>query len=306
MAEERQAATVPIARWAFFKAAFWGTALVVILPVYGFVGLALLVRDELIQPKDAAQWKLPYLASRLPVLAWFAIAFVVTLAVVFEGAFRVYRAGITQRDSAIRNLQDRIAALETPDVRLEGTFPGTFALHARGHACEIRTGPIMIEAEIIGTETQGEQTMPVLYPRQTIEFPIVSDLRDGDKPVEPSLFSWEYDRTSWPEPGATTAMTQFLHAVQLVHRYRAAKSALGREDVELDSSKLSVAELEAIAERRHQPFELPFEVTYWNSDRTKQWKRSELLVYEPQTNTAFVRHVGGPVLSVAASIVVIA
>lgn len=186
-------------------------------------------------------------------------------------------------------------ANETLDVRLEGTFPGTFALHASGHACEIRISPIAIEATRIGTD----EGRPLIYPRQTLEFQIVSGLRDSVLPLEPTLLSWEgHGRSSstWPRPGTAEAMKQFLHALWLVRRYRAAQSVLGHDDIDFRSNQFNDAELELFTERLQQPSEIAFDISYWNSERTLNWKRTEQLVFEPQTNTAFVRHVGKPVL----------
>ena len=185
------------------------------------------------------------------------------------------------------------AAAEALDVRLEGEFPGAFALHAHGDACEIRISPITIDATIIGTD-EGH---PLIYPRQTLEFPIVSGLRDGALPIEPTLLSWEgYGRSSstWPKSGTAEAMKQFLHALWLVRRYRAAQSVLGHDDIDFRNNQFNDAELELFAERMRQPYEIAFDITYWNSDRTLNWKRTEQLVFEPPTNTAFVRHAGRP------------
>jgi hypothetical protein len=188
-------------------------------------------------------------------------------------------------------------AVDTIDVRLEGTFPGTFALHATGHACEVRTGPIVVEAAMlyVGKFGVGEQIVPTWQPRFAIEFPVISDLRDSGKEMELSLFYDEGDRSRWPESGTKAAMTQFLNTAQIVRRYRAAQSVLGRDDFDPQFSNLSIAELESIGSRVQQPFEIEFGITYWNSERTQQWRRSEKFVYEPSTGEAFIRHSGAAV-----------
>ncbi|MGZ5442063.1 MAG: hypothetical protein ACXW5U_11525 [Thermoanaerobaculia bacterium] len=213
---------------------------------------------------------------------WIIVVLAAALIVLFEGAYRIVRT----RDLELNELRDRMAA---PDVRLEGfTFPGAFTLHAYGHACEIRTGPIVIESAVIATETHGDQTMQVWHPRCSIEFLVVSDLRDAAKVVEPSLF---YDegyahRPRWPDTAPEAVMKEFFHTAKLARRGPAP-----------DADKLSDSELEALIERNRQPFEIRFDITFWNVEHTRQWKRSEVLVYEPPpSDIAFVRHSGEPVL----------
>lgn len=215
---------------------------------------------------DDLFWKVPL---------WFGVAIWVSRLI--AAPFRIYR--------------DKPAAVAgAPDVRLEGAFPGTFALHAYGHACEIRTGPIVIEAAVVATERHGEQIMPVWHPRCTIEFRVVSDLRDGHSvTVEPTLFYDEgYDPPiPWPDTAPAAVMLEFFHTAKLARRG-------------VWPDKLSESELDAILERSKQPFHISFDITFWNVEHTQQWKRSEVLVYEPQPDRAFVRHGGVPVLSVGA------
>lgn len=209
------------------------------------------------------------------------------LIVLFEGAY-----GVVLRLESELSAATAAAAV---DVWLEGAFPGAFSLHARGHATEIRTGPIVSEEAVIGVERRGEHVTRTIFPRASLEVRVISDLRDGAKEVELSLY---YDQGGghgrWPHDGTAAAMTEFLRAAQLVRRYQAAKAVLGREELDRDISKLANSELDAVGDRMQQPWEIGFDITYWNSDRTQQWKRSELLVYEPRRQMAFVRHNGRP------------
>lgn len=155
----------------------------------------------------------------------------------------------------------------------------TFMLQAVGDACEIRIGPIAIEATRIGTD-DGH---PLIYPRQTIEFQPapVPGLRDGSMTVVPLLLSWEsYGRAASRWPGdAGDSMKRFIHAIWLVRRYRAAQSVLGRDDIDFRGSEFKDAELDVSTERLRQPFEIRFDFTYWNSEHTQQWRRTETFVY---------------------------
>ena len=130
--------------------------------------------------------------------------------------------------------------------------------------------------------------MRLMNPRCAIEFPVVSDLRSGDKEVELSLFYGEgRDRGRWPDPGTDEAVAEFMRAARLARR---------GPDGEPDVRALSSSEIDAYLERMQQPYEFSFEITFWNSEHTQQWRRTELFVYEPPTNTAFIRHSGRPVL----------
>jgi hypothetical protein len=213
------------------------------------------------------------------------------LAALMVAQFLAFRQMRKERDDA----RAFLAATNTPpDVWLEGTFPGVFTLHAHGHACEIRTGPLVIEsAVIIRTHPNGEEERS-LTQRCTVEFPVVSDLRDGDKVIEPSLSYSDprvaHSRSDWPESGPAAAMKEFFRAAALVRN---------RENVQPDFSALSVEEIDALVERRRQPYHFNFDITFWNADRTQQWTRHEVLVYEPERDAAFVRHNASPVGSLS-------
>lgn len=274
-----------VLRRNLFREILHGTIAKVIAAVLAILGTAATIR-ELVLP-ESTQAKLNFFriwSLDWPWWLWMLVLLTAALTVLFEGAYR-----------AIRKLEEELLAVTTaaasPDVRLEGTFPGTFLLHAHGHACEIRTGPIIIDQAVLSIERRGEQITRTVYPRTTLQFPIVSDLRNGSKEVELALL---YDESRWPEPGTAAAMTEFIRALQLVRRYQAARSVLGRDDVDRDFSALSIAELESIGDRMRQPTQIAFDITYWNSERTRQWRRSELLVYEPERETAFIRHSGSP------------
>lgn len=247
---------------------------------------------------DVVNWVLGWIGYTLVFPRWSGL--VVAGIALVAAQFLAFRDMRTQRNNAVQLLERlQAGSNETLDVRLEGTFSGTFSLHAHGDACEIRIGPIAIDASRIGTQRDGQVTGLLIYPRQTLEFPIVSGLRDSVLPLEPILLSWEgHGRSSstWPKPGTAEAMKQFLHALWLVGRYRAAQSVLGHDDIDFRSNQFDDAELELFTERLQQPSEIAFDITYWNSERTLNWKRTEQLVFEPPTNTAFVRHVGRPVL----------
>lgn len=247
--------------------------------VLSILGVIATVRE--IALPEATQAKLNFYriwSLDWPWWLWVIVVLSVALVILFEGAYRI-----------VRKLRDRIAVLEkpeAPDVRLEGTFPGTFVLHAYGHACEIRTGPIILEKSLIGTHKDGDQTYATWYPRATIEFPFVSDLHDDAKDVEPSLFYDEgYSRNNsrWPDTEVGAAMTEFIRAATLVRRGPV-----------VDFNTLSETEIETIIEHREQPFHFSFDITFWNGDHTQQWRRDEALVYEPKTGVAFVRHGAGP------------
>lgn len=282
-------------RSRFIRDAFLRPVLAVVAIPYTVWGLLAFVRDEIVQPRNAALWKPVFWISKLPWYVWTITTLVVALIVLSEGAYRALRV----REMELSVLKE---VTEAPDVRLEGTFPGGFALHARGHACEIRTGPIVCEAARIGTHRDGERTGPLGTPRCAIEFPVVSDLRDGSKEVEPALFYHQspYGRGGWPEKGPTAAMNQFFHEIWVRTRYRVWCSVLGHEDIDFDASKLASAELDVIAAQMQQPVSLAFDITYWDGEHTQMWRRSELFVYEPQTRTAFIRHGDVPMRAIPA------
>jgi hypothetical protein len=78
-------------RLTVWRDVFWRPLGALVAVPYAILGLALLVRDEIIQPKDAARWKLLHLVSLVSVWQWVLIAFVVTLGVAMESAFRLLR-----------------------------------------------------------------------------------------------------------------------------------------------------------------------------------------------------------------------
>lgn len=207
---------------------------------------------------------------------------------------------------SVRSIAERITALanqlpmsqaHAPDVTMQGRYPSHhFTLHARGHACEIRTGPIIIESAIVGTMKDGERTMQEVSQRYEIEFPVVGDLRDGDKEVvEASLFCGEgYNRSAWPErESKRTGMAEFFRWAEYVRRVK-----IGEPDV----NTCTDAEMNDFAERIRSPLAFSFEITFWNAEHTQQWKRVEVLIYEPPAGTAFVRHGGVPEPLFSASI----
>ena len=198
-------------------------------------------------------------------------------------------AALSSHDLALQHLsRQTFSGATAPDVWLEGTFPpGPFKLRARGHACEIRTGPIVQESCALGLHKDGDRTMRTISPRYTIEFPVVSDLRDGDQEVAPSLLCGEgYSRGRWPEKESKReGMAEFLRMAEYARRFE-----IGEPDV----NTCTEAELNDFAERIRRPLTFRFEITFWNSDHTQQWKRSELLVHEPVAGMAFVRHTGAP------------
>lgn len=175
------------------------------------------------------------------------------------------------------------------DVRLEGTYPDPFSLRATGDVCEIRIGPIVQESGTLRTETQGQRTIRTVMPRYEIEFRVISDLCDRAQEVVPSLVIGEgYRRGTWPEKEAKrTGMTEFFRNAAQLRRV-----AIG----EPDTSTCTSAEMDEFAERVRRPLSFPFDITFWNTARTQQWRRTELLVYDPKTDTAFVRHSGSPTL----------
>jgi hypothetical protein len=183
----------------------------------------------------------------------------------------------------------RLAVADAPDVTLEGTFPAPFMLHARGQACEIRTGPIVQESGVLGVDQVGDQTFQSVSERHTIEFPVVSALRDGDREITPTLFCGEdYRRSAWPEKESKrSGMDEFFRVAERLRRV-----AIG----EPDTSTCTPAGLDDFAERIRRELTFTFDITFWNHERTQQWKRSELLVFEPTTRRAFVRHSGAQVL----------
>jgi len=198
--------------------------------------------------------------------------------------------GIADVAERLSTLAERLplSGAPAPDVTLtlEGAFPGAFSLHARGHACEIRIGPIVQDSAFIGTMTEGDRTMRVVMPRYVIEFPVVSALRDDDMVVEPSLFvvsPSDNIRSGWPIGGAETAMKEFFSNAETLRR---------TEIGEPDSNTRSVEEMNEFGRLIRQPIEFRFDVTFWNDTHTDQWKRTEVLVYEPQTRRAFVRPEG--------------
>jgi hypothetical protein len=171
-------------------------------------------------------------------------------------------------------------AAGAPDVTLEGTFPEPFRLHARGHACEIRTGPIVMESAVVRTEQRGGEVFRISSPRYIVEFPVVSDLRDADndKKLAPSLFlGLGLGRTSWERAG----MDEFFQMAMACRR------------AEVNEPEVNLS-LKHLSEQMKLPIEFGFEITFWNSEHTQQWARTEALIYDPQSNTAFVRHAGSP------------
>lgn len=180
----------------------------------------------------------------------------------------------------------RQALVDRLDVGLSGALPH-FALMTRGHVCQIQVGPIVIEPAVIAMREHPErehEMIRIWNPRCRIEFPTVSDLRDSEQQIEPMLFYDEvYDVRRPVETGATAVMDEFLHT-----------ALLSRRGVEPDYGKLSSDELSAFMERMRQSFEVGFDITFWNSERTKQWKRREVLVCDLQTKTARVQHSGTP------------
>jgi len=190
----------------------------------------------------------------------------------------------------VKELADQlpISQADQPDVYLEGTFPGTLALHARGHASEIRTGPIVMESLVIkGSTVQfGERTVNVRSQQYTIEFPVVSDLEDKEKDVVPSLLvGFGPGRSGWPVPGQSLA--EFFRMAMVIR-----EAEIGRPDIHTATEE----ELEAFVQQRNLPLTFDFDITYWNSEHTQHWVRHESLVYEPQRSAAFVRHAGRPEL----------
>jgi hypothetical protein len=188
----------------------------------------------------------------------------------------------------------QIVTADPPDVTLAGTFPGKFSLHARGHACEIRTGPIVLASSIVGTVKDGDVTRNERMPRYTLEFPVVSDLHDGETEVVPALFCGEgYSRGAWPEKESNrTGMAEFLRMAEYLRRVE-----IGEPDTKTSTD----AQITDFAERIRRPLTIGFDITFWNSDHSIQWKRSELLVYEPLNGAAFVRHAGTPERLVASA-----
>lgn len=178
------------------------------------------------------------------------------------------------------------------DVRLEGTYPGLFVVHADGHACEIRVGPIVLESSVYGTFKYGDEVMREASPRYLIEFPVVSGLRDGDREVAPELFfenptDPHHSRSRWSAvPNAQPPMAEF---------FRMAMFLRSREHARPDRGLIGDAEVDAVAQRSREPHHFNVVITFWNPERTQQWARHEVLVYEPRTGTAFVRHSGTPV-----------
>jgi len=197
---------------------------------------------------------------------------------------------ISEIAECLRLLAEQIPThgADTPDVTLTGTFPGILFLCARGHVCEIRTGPIILESAVIGTLTDNGRTMREVSQHYAIEFPVVGDLGDGEKALAiPTLFCGEgYSRSNWPEKeSGSTGMAEFFRMAAYIRRVK-----IG----EPDTNTCTDAEINDFAERIRQELTFKFDITFWNSDHTQQWKRSELLVHEPTTGTAFVRHAGTP------------
>ncbi len=96
---------------------------------YGALGLALLVRDEIIQPANAARWKLPYLAAQVPVWAWAVLAFAATLLVAMEGAFRIVRK-LSLEVSALREARrPALAVVDTQRQAFRGERGPTHEFH---------------------------------------------------------------------------------------------------------------------------------------------------------------------------------
>lgn len=200
--------------------------------------------------------------------------------------------GIGSFPARLRALADRLSEshVDAPDVRLEGPDANVFTLRAFGHACEIRVGPIITELAIVGTMTDEDLVMPVATPRHALEFPIVSDLCDNTKPLEPALWFGGDDPTrplsEWPAKDAKVpAVVQFFNNARVIRH---------NENGKPDINVMGFDELMAFGERQRQPFHFRFDITYWDAEHKQRWKRTEVLVYEPALGRAFVRPDGRP------------
>jgi type IV secretory pathway TrbD component len=179
--------------------------------------------------------------------------------------------------------------VSAPDVTLEGTYPGAFVLHARGHACEIRTGPIVSKSIILKSLPPiqiGEFVSNVRSQRFEIGFPVVSALHDGDEEVIPFVFAGNGPiRSRMPNGGAEDGMTMFFRNAKAIHL-----SEIGSPD----PSKATEAEWSTFYERSRQPITFEFDITFWNIEHTHPWTRHQRLVFEPLSDTVFVHPVGLP------------
>lgn len=187
-----------------------------------------------------------------------------------------------------------LSGLTTPNVWLEGPVGNIFTIRVRGHASEIRTGPIVTESAIARVRRRDGETIQEWSPRHTLEFPLVGDLCDGEREIAPILLCGEgYSQSTWPEklPGTRSGLAQFFQNAESLRRIE-----IGEPD-----ENTTDAEKNDFAERIRRPLSFRFEITFWNEQR-QQWKRSELLVYEPTTGAAFVRHSGAVPLLVSGGV----
>jgi hypothetical protein len=198
--------------------------------------------------------------------------------------------GIAEVAERLNTLADQLPLSEatTPDVAMTVTFPGMLFLCASGRACEIRIGPIILESAVTGTHTDNGRTMREVSEHYAIEFPVVGDIGVGEKTlVIPTLFCGKgYSRSTWPEKeSGQTGMAEFFRMAAYVRHV-----TIGEPDV----NTCTDAEVDDFAKRIREELTFSFDITFWNSERTQQWKRSEQLVYEPMTGAAFVRHARRP------------
>ncbi|HEV8435850.1 MAG TPA: hypothetical protein VGR95_20745 [Thermoanaerobaculia bacterium] len=191
--------------------------------------------------------------------------------------------------------RQEVMATDALDVTLEGTYPNAFTLRARGNVREIRTGPLVIESAVVGTKKDGEWTIREVSPRYTIEFPVVGSIRDGEEPVvQASLLCGEgYSRGAWPEKeSGRTGLAEFFRWAERLRRVK-----IGEPDV----NTCTEAEMDDFARQIRQELTFCFDISFWNYEHTDPWKRSEVLVYEPETGRAYARPVGKPERLVAST-----
>jgi hypothetical protein len=66
---------------------------------YALLGLAIIIRDDIIQPKDAEKWKVIHFVSKLPWYWWVIATLALMLIVTLEGAYRAVRKRHDEIDS---------------------------------------------------------------------------------------------------------------------------------------------------------------------------------------------------------------
>jgi hypothetical protein len=212
-----------------------------------------------------------------------------------EAIERVEQFHEIQRASSrgqIESLTARISSLEgQPDVTLQvssiadfngkATGQWRFQLHShRNPAIEVRIEPFSVYKEQSSTKEVNGQTITTETPRMELMFPAVTDIgADDSVDVQPV---WNLHAFGLTQEIENRLGYSFEKAIE-----KRNELLIARAVDEMDGGPVVVEPTLALA---REPLRIQSRVTYWNSSKTRKWRRPETLVYDSYLKTFSIEH----------------